>query len=142
MVAKPRDKNKPQLCGGERCIMEKQFLVIDIPRDATAEQAEALLSAHDAQDYYLAGPIAAEWPGIGARAFFKLRVTHKAGQGRSKADADGKDVAAKALIAANTTLTIPALVEMLADAGIARKNTWVGNTRLAIKKSGTKTAER
>ena len=50
----------------------KRIRVIDIPTDATAEQAEALLSGPYAEGYYLNRIY--DWPGVGARAFFNLRV--------------------------------------------------------------------
>ena len=53
--------------------MEKRILVVDIPADATAEETERLLNEPYASGYYL-DKLAIGWPGVGARAFFRLRV--------------------------------------------------------------------
>jgi hypothetical protein len=51
----------------------------------------------------------------------------------NKADKDGMDAAAKALIAANPDMKIPALMQLLKEAGIKRGKTWVSEARLAIR---------
>jgi hypothetical protein len=49
----------------------KQFLVVDIPADATAEQAEALLNGASG-DYYMRS--LNMWPDKSARAIFNRRA--------------------------------------------------------------------
>lgn len=55
----------------------------------------------------------------------------------NKSDRDGKDDDARAVIQANATLTVRALVAKLAALGIDRKKTWVTNARLELRDSGT-----
>lgn len=51
----------------------KTIRVVDVPLDATAEQAEQLLNAPYEDGFYL-DKLIVTWPGVGARAFFKRRV--------------------------------------------------------------------
>jgi len=46
---------------------------------------------------------------------------------------DGKDQAARAIIAAHGGMTVSALIDRLADAGIKRGKTWVTEARLAAR---------
>jgi hypothetical protein len=55
----------------------------------------------------------------------------------NKSDRDGKDNVARAVIQANATMTVRALVAKLAALGIDRKKTWVTNARLELRDSGT-----
>ena len=52
---------------------EKAIVVVDIPSDATAEQAEQILNAPCERGYYL-DKLTFTWPGVGARAFFRKRT--------------------------------------------------------------------
>lgn len=60
---------------------------------------------------------------------------HVAGR---KANRDGRDDDARALIAANPDCTVPRLLELLGEHGIERKKTWVTENRLATRKDGSK----
>lgn len=52
---------------------EKQIMVIDIPEKTTAEEAERMLNEPYQNNYYLDRIL--PWPhGVGARAFFRLRL--------------------------------------------------------------------
>jgi hypothetical protein len=57
--------------------------------------------------------------------------------GGNKANRDGKDDDARAVIQANATMTVRALVAKLAALGIDRKKTWVTNARLELSITGT-----
>jgi hypothetical protein len=55
--------------------MKLRIKVVDVPATATAEEAERLLNAPYADGYYSDKLIITGLPdGIGARAFYKLRV--------------------------------------------------------------------
>jgi hypothetical protein len=58
--------------------------------------------------------------------------------GGNKANRDGKDEATKAIIRANITLTVPALMSKLKEAGIDRKKTWVTQARMEATGSGVR----
>ncbi len=53
--------------------MQKRIAVVDIPTDATAEEAERLLNAPYSEGFYL-DKLIFTWPGVGARAFYRWRV--------------------------------------------------------------------
>ena len=59
-------------------LTKKRIRVIDIPNDATAEQAEGLLNAPYEDGFYL-DKLIFTWSGVGARAFYKLRVKPEKG---------------------------------------------------------------
>jgi len=61
---------------------------------------------------------------------FAAKATLKLGVGGNKANRDGKDEAARAIVRANVTLTVPALIAKLQEAGIDRKKTWVTLARM------------
>jgi hypothetical protein len=107
--------------------MEQMVRVVDIPIDSTPEQAELLLNAPYKDDFYL-GWIAFDLWGVGARAFFKRRVSEKS-HGKSKSDPDGKDAEARAIVQANARLTISGIVTELRAHGIKRSTGWVSNMR-------------
>jgi hypothetical protein len=50
--------------------------------------------------------------------------------GGNKSDRDGKDEVARAIIKANVTLTVTALIAKLKEMGIDRRKTWVTYQRL------------
>ena len=52
---------------------QKRILVVDIPEEATTEEAEQLLNQPYVDGYYL-DKLTFTWTGIGARGFFRLRV--------------------------------------------------------------------
>lgn len=121
-------------------IQVKQILVIDISPNTTAEQAEEVLNRPFEDGYYLTSIIG--WDKFSARAFYRRRVrgveasasgAASAKTGSNKANRDGKDDAAKAIIRANLSMTVPALVARLNEAGIDRKKTWVGDARLEAR---------
>ena len=62
-------------------------------------------------------------------------------RGGYKSNLDGMDDAAKALIKANATITVKALIKLLADNGIERGKTWVSDTRSEIRGCGAKRTE-
>lgn len=113
--------------------MENAVRVIDIPLDTTAQEAEDLLNAPYEEGYYLASVVV--WDRLGARAFYKRRfwAAPGAGTGRNKANRDGEDEAAKAVIRANDALTVQALVKKLAALGIKRGKTWVSTARICAR---------
>jgi hypothetical protein len=110
--------------------MENAVRVIDIPPDTTAVQAEDLLNVPYEEGYYLAFVVS--WAGLGARAFYKRRV-NGAGTSSDKANRDVEDETAKAVIRANDSLTVQALVKKLAARGIKRGKTWVSTARLEAR---------
>ena len=57
----------------------KQILVVDIPANATAAEAEDLLNAPYENGYYIQS-LTSGWAEIGARAFFKYRTREKQGE--------------------------------------------------------------
>lgn len=59
-------------------------------------------------------------------------------KGGVKANADGQDDAAHAIIKANSERTVPELVKLLESHDITRKTTWVTNSRLAARGGGSK----
>jgi hypothetical protein len=60
--------------------MTKQvFRVVDIPCDSTADEMSALLNG-PAEDGYTLQSLAYSWPGVGARAVFRLPARRVDGQ--------------------------------------------------------------
>jgi hypothetical protein len=58
--------------------VEKRILIVDVPPDATADQAESLLNAPYESGYYL-DKLTFGWDGVGARAFYRLHVKPEKG---------------------------------------------------------------
>lgn len=122
--------------------MMKRILVVDIPTDATAEQAEALLNAPYADGYSLDQSL---WsgPGIGARVIFRLRASLVKGDSKSwcrvrAGDEDGRGAEAVQVIKENPDLSHAKVAAKLRGLGIQRSRTWVGNKRFDIFGEGTK----
>ena len=67
-----------------------------------------------------------------------VRAVLSTNTGGNKANRDGLDEAAKAIIRANLDMTVPALIVKLREAGIDRKKSWVGNARMDIRGSGVR----
>lgn len=67
-----------------------------------------------------------------------VRAVLSINTGGNKANRDGQDEAAKAIIRANLDMTVPALIVKLKEAGIDRKKSWVGNARMDIRGSGVR----
>lgn len=63
------------------------------------------------------------------------------GQGGNRANKDGKDEAARAIIKANLTKTVREIKAALADAGIKRSDGWISMRRCDIKGTGSKLTE-
>jgi hypothetical protein len=113
--------------------------VVDIPDGASAEQAERLMNGPcDEANYLLVNVLYME-PLRSTRAVYRLSAREQAGRPDTAATGtDGKDEAARAVIAANSALTVPALIAKLASLGIDRKKTWVAYARLDARGAGTK----
>lgn len=65
------------------------------------------------------------WPGVGARAFYRVRS-------RKLGNVDGQDGAALALVKANEKLSNEKIAAMLHNAGISRSAEWVRRHRARI----------
>jgi len=71
---------------------------------------------------------------------FATKATLKLGTGGTKANRDGKDEAARAIIRAHPGLTVAALIDKLEEAGIDRKKTWVTEARMEAARTGARRA--
>jgi len=115
--------------------------VVDIPDAATAEEAERLMNGPLDQANYLLVNVLYMEPLRSTRAVYRLSAREQAGRpdiarsvvGGNKADRDGKDDAARAVIKANVTMTVTALIAKLKALGIERGKTWVTEARLAVR---------
>ena len=63
------------------------------------------------------------------------------GQGDNKANKDGQDDAARAIIKGNLTKTVREIKGTLAEAGIKRSDGWISMRRADIKGTGTRLGE-
>jgi hypothetical protein len=63
------------------------------------------------------------------------------GQGGNKANKDGHDEAARAIIKANLTKTVREIKAALAEAGIRRSDGWISMRRCDIKGTGSRLSE-
>jgi hypothetical protein len=116
--------------------------VVDVPDAATAEEAERLMNGPCDQANYLLVNVLYMEPLRSTRAFFRLSAREQAGRtdtarsvgvGGNKANRDGNDEAARAVIKANATMTITALIAKLKEMGIDRRKTWVTYQRLNMR---------
>lgn len=111
--------------------MQPVIRVIDVPDGATAEEAQRLMNGPCDQANYLLVNVLYMEPLRSTRAVFRLSAREQAGTPMgNRADSEGKDDAARKIIAANSALTVPALIAKLAGMGIDRKKTWVAYARL------------
>lgn len=110
----------------------KKILVIDIPANATAAEAEQMLNAPYDAGYYVQ-TIACGF-GLALRAIFRAHALVE----RNIRKIDPDDAAARAFIRDNANMTVPALVAALSETGIERKRTWVTNARLDSRGAGAK----
>ena len=119
--------------------------VVDVPDAATAEEAERLMNGPLDQANYLLVNVLYMEPLRSMRAVYRLSAREQAerpdiarsvGVGGNKADRDGKDDAARAVIKANVTMTVTALIAKLKALGIKRGKTWVTEARLAVRGRG------
>jgi hypothetical protein len=111
----------------------KLFLVVDLPIDAPAEYAEAMLAEPYSRDYWLINILPG--PNGQVRAYFKHRALHPHADGeRNRPNRDGKEAAALAIIQNNPGLSAPGLTELLKAEGISRGQTWVKGKKRALKK--------
>jgi hypothetical protein len=125
--------------------MRAVIRVVDVPDAATAEEAERLMNGpYDQANYILVNVLYME-PLRSTRAVYRLSARQQAGRpdiarsvgvGGNKADRDGKDDAARAVIKANVTMTVTALIAKLKALGIKRGKTWVTEARLAVRGRG------
>jgi len=111
-------------------ITQPVIRVIDVPDAATAGEAEQLMNGPCVEANYLLVNVLYMEPLKSMRAVYRLSAREQQGRPDATAGGDGKDDQARAVIAANATMTIPALVAKLADMGIDRKKTWVSYARL------------
>ena len=118
--------------------------VVDVPDAATAEEAERLMNGPCDQANYLLVNVLYMEPLRSTRAVYRLSAREQAGKpaartvgvGGNKANRDGKDEAARAVIKANATTTVTALIAKLRALGIKRGKTWVTEARLAARVRG------
>jgi hypothetical protein len=115
--------------------MDKQIVVIDIPADATTEDAELAMTAEYERDYYAVAAI--PWGNFGARFFFvKRREQAKSVNGMPPND-DGREDEAVALLRAHPDTAVMELVMRLREAGIYRGRNWVsGRLKLMVADRG------
>ena len=116
--------------------------VVDVPDAATAEEAERLMNGPLDQANYLLVNVLYMEPLRSTRAVYRLSAREQAGRpattrpvgvGGNKANRDGKDEAARAVIKANVTMTVTALIAKLKALEIERGKTWVTEARLAAR---------
>lgn len=100
------------------------ILVVDIPPNTTAAEAEALLNRPYEEGYYLATISAGDR--FSARAFYRRRT---------KVD---EREAALAVLRENKDKTVPQIRAALADAGVKRSADWVKQELQDIKGAGQK----
>ena len=124
--------------------MRTVIRVVDVPDAATAEEAERLMNGpYDQANYILVNVLYME-PLRSTRAVYRLSAREQAGRpdiarsvvAGNKANRDGKDEAARAVIKANVTMTVTALIAKLKALGIERGKTWVTEARLAVRGRG------
>ena len=122
--------------------MRTVIRVVDIPDAATAEEAERLMNGPLDQANYLLVNVLYMEPLRSTRAVYRLSAREQAGRpdiarpvgvGGNKANRDGKDDTARAVIKANVTMTVTALIAKLKALGIKRGKTWVTEARLAVR---------
>jgi hypothetical protein len=119
--------------------MQPVIRVVDIPDEVTAKEAERLMNAPCEEANYLLVNVLYMEPLRSTRAVYRLSAREQAGTVTgNRPDSDGKDDAARKIIAANSALTVPALLAKLAGLGIDRKKTWVAYARLDARGAGTK----
>lgn len=119
--------------------MQPVIRVIDVPDAASAEEAERLMNGPCDQANYLLVNVLYMEPLRSTRAVYRLSAREQASTATgTRSDSDGKDDAARAVIAANSALTVPALIAKLAALGIDRKKTWVAYARLDARGAGTR----
>jgi hypothetical protein len=119
--------------------MQPVIRVVDVPDAATAEEAQRLMNGPCDQANYLLVNVLYMEPLRSTRAVYRLSAREQAGIPMgNRADSDGKDDAARKIIAANSALTVPALIAKLAGLGIDRKKTWVAYARLDARGAGTR----
>jgi len=125
--------------------MRAVIRVVDVPDAATAEEAERLMNGPLDQANYLLVNVLYMEPLRSMRAVYRLSAREQAvrpntarsvGVGGNKADRDGKDDAARAVIKANVTMTVTVLIAKLKALGIERGKTWVTEARLAVRGRG------
>ena len=107
----------------------RQILVADVPADATAEEAEALLNAVCDRGYY----VLAITPGLngGARGFFgRRREPKSASRLRNR---DGREAEALDIIRRWSDESCRVLQKRLGAAGIKRGHSWVSEKRALIR---------
>jgi hypothetical protein len=114
--------------------------VVDIPDGASAEQAERLMNMPCEEANYLLVNVLYMEPVRAVRAFYRLSARDQAwnSSDTTSGQLDGKDDAARKVIAANSALTVPALIAKLAGMGIDRKKTWVAYARLDARGAGAR----
>lgn len=123
--------------------MQPVIRVVDIPDAATAEEAERLMNGPCDQANYLLVNVLYMEPLRSTRAVYRLSARDQAVRPDittmgTRSAPDGKDAAARAVIAANSAMTVPALIAKLAALGIDRKKTWVAYARLDARGAGTR----
>ena len=125
--------------------MQPVIRVVDIPDEVTAKEAERLMNAPCEEANYLLVNVLYMEPLRSTRAVYRLSAREQAerpdiarsvGVGGNKADRDGKDDAARAVIKANVTMTVTVLIAKLKALGIERGKTWVTEARLAVRGRG------
>jgi hypothetical protein len=112
--------------------MKKTLLVVDIPNDSTAEQAEVALNQPLTEGYYLR--LMFPFPGV-VRAFFQLYAPKPGPEKR-----DREDEAIK-FVKDNIGLSIRGIYEGLKGIGITRSKTWVADRKADIAVNGSKSSQ-
>ena len=113
--------------------------VVDVPEGASEDEARTLLNRPCESNRYMLVQVL-PLPGGGTRAFYRLASSaydqkpgERAEQGGFKANRDGMDDPARALIKAHMELSIRILVQLLKDSGIKREKTWVSEARMRLR---------
>jgi hypothetical protein len=110
---------------------EKLVLVLDIPVDTTADEAERLLNVNCEAGFYIAAIV--PWPGVGARAFLKRYAAKGAPTKPPVNGRNGKQAEAVQYIKDNPDMTLRALAAGLQTIGFKRGPAWCHNKRVELR---------
>jgi hypothetical protein len=100
----------------------KHVLIVDVPADTPAGEAERLLNRPYDENYYLDRTTTSQSGSI--RAIYRFRS-------RNAPSAVAEGAVARALMKSNPKLSLAKLTKLLADNGVKRSTEWIRQQRLS-----------